>query len=322
MREVPTESPLVFAAMVLLSLPLAALFWKAFQRLGAEEPYQRKWWHFGYWSAFWTPQLRVLHAQVMRALLTGIAATMLFGIGVAGLLGIPLPPRGENGHSSRYPLEAQAQRQYPTPANTPSVPQAQAALLTKPGDAQTHLRLGHALYRAGEFVKAAAEFERTAKLEPEKPAAHFWLGYARMAAGQPENAIAAFQHLARHPALTPEEVSSAHLEIANCFAALGHEEKAAESYRKSLSYNPQQGIASLALGSYLAQQGKRDEAKQRFVDALRDLRDWSLRARAHADLGRLAEEDGDRQTAAREYRMALELDGHNQWARQRLAQVE
>jgi Flp pilus assembly protein TadD len=85
--------------------------------------------------------------------------------------------------------------------------------------------------------------------------------------------------------------------------------------------DPRNGNASFGLGALEAYHHRAARARHLFLVAARDAGSRHAFAKAHAALGRLAEDGGRVADAVKEYRQALRADGHNVWARSGLARV-
>jgi tetratricopeptide (TPR) repeat protein len=210
---------------------------------------------------------------------------------------------------------------HPAPADTLGLDRAETAQAAKPDGAKENLDLAFSYYKARAYADAAPAFDRAARLRPTDPAPLLYLAYTQMAVGALEPAITTLRWVTTLKGSPRDVISEAYLQIGNAEGALGRDEKAVAAYSKSLGNNPKNGLASLALGAWAAQNKRYGQARDFLIDAANDLPAGRYKAQAHAALGRLAEEQKDVKTAFVEYKKALALDEDNTWAKDGLKRV-
>jgi tetratricopeptide (TPR) repeat protein len=211
--------------------------------------------------------------------------------------------------------------EHPAPADTLGLDKAETAQAARPNGPKENLDLAFSYYKAKAYSDAASAFDRTARLMPNNPTPVLYLAYTQMAIGALEPAVTTLQRLTTLKGVSHDMISEAYLEIGNCEGALGRDDKAMEAFSKSLANNPKNGLASLALGAWAAQNKRYGQARDFLNDAANDLPPGRHKGQAHAALGRLAEEQKDVKTAWVEYKKAIALDQDNAWAKDGLKRV-
>jgi tetratricopeptide (TPR) repeat protein len=192
------------------------------------------------------------------------------------------------------------------------------ALTLAPGYLPARLRLGEALYEAGNLTESRDVFERLSREPATAPAAELGLGRIYAAEGRHDLAIA---HLQRALQLFPE-FGSAYYALALSYRALGRAEEARGALARHAQFGPRwpaiddpvraavstirdDAEASLQLGINRADAGDVAGAIAAHEAAL--ARDPSL-AKAHANLITLYGQRGDFAKAGEHYRAVLALD--------------
>lgn len=211
--------------------------------------------------------------------------------------------------------------EHPAPQGVANLDQAETAVADKPDDPKTNLDLAFAYYRNKAYADAARAFDKASQLLPKDPQPLLYLGYTQMAVGALDSSIKTFERVLAMKDIDRNILSEANLQIGNAYGALGNNEKAIAAFTQSLGNNPKQGLASLALGGWAAQNKRYDQAKDFFTDAANDLPAGRHKAQAYAGLGQLAETRKDTKTAIAEYKKALSLDGDNDWAKEGLGRL-
>lgn len=203
---------------------------------------------------------------------------------------------------------------HPAPEPVVGVDRAETDVAEKPDDPKRVLAMAYAYYKAKAFNDAAKAFERAARMLPQDPKPLLYLGYTQMAVGALDSGLKSFEQVLALKGVSRDTLSEAYLQIGNCRGARGETEQAIESFTKSLGNNPKQGLASLALGGWAAQNRRYNQAKDFLNDAVRDLPDGRHRAQAYAALGKIAESEKDAKAAVAFYKKALVIDPENTWA--------
>ena len=203
--------------------------------------------------------------------------------------------------------------EHPAPqGGVSNLDQAETALAETPDDPQKNPTYGALV----ESVDAARAFDKASQLLPNDPQPLLYLGYTQMAVGALESAVKTFERVLAMKGIDRNVLSEAHLQIGNAHGALGSTEKAITAFTQAIGNNPKNGLASLALGGWAAQNRRMDQARDFFTDAVNDLPAGRHKAQAHAGLGRLAEQSKDTKAAITEYKRALALDSENDWAKE------
>jgi adenylate cyclase len=131
--------------------------------------------------------------------------------------------------------------------------EADLALALEPNEAVTLANLGSMLRYGGRAKEAAALVERAIRLDPFHPPNYLeWLGDAYLFLGRYEECI---QVVERGTDLNPEFVAL-HVVAAECYAALGDEEKAKRAGANILRTNPRFTLRAFA--SYVPFSNERD----------------------------------------------------------------
>ena len=233
---------------------------------------------------------------------------------------LTVPPGPPSGAVSPAPVSDSARflaaivERVPAPPNPKSVDQLEGDSSAHPDDPAALKALGLAYYNAGGYLPAGTTLDRSLKQRPTDAEAMLFLGLAQL--GQGESTTAA-------ETLTKVATASNASIAARANAALGdlaYAEKkdadAAKLYALALKYDPTLGVAALALGALRAEAGKKPEAKVLFQSAVKGCPPGSLRSRAYASLGRLAQEAKDTVGAKSWANKALTEDPTNPWAKQ------
>ncbi len=211
--------------------------------------------------------------------------------------------------------------EHPAPEGISNLDKAETAVADKPDDPQRNLQLAFAYYQTKAYADAARAFDKASQLLPKDPHPLLYLGYTQMAVGALDSSMVTFERVLAMKDVDRNILSEAQLQIGNAQGALGNSEKAIAAFTQSLGYNPKNGLASLALGGWAAQNNRFDQARDFFTDAVKDLPAGRHKAQACAGLGRLAEARKDTKTAIVEYKSALAMDSDNTWAKEGLERL-
>lgn len=213
--------------------------------------------------------------------------------------------------------------EHPAPANLPSLDVAETARAAKPDGAKENLTLAYCYYQAKAFAQAAPAFERAVQLSPKDPTPYLYLGYTQMTAGALDSAVKTFDSVLNIPDISRDVLSLAYLNKGYALGALGKKQPAREAFVQALGNNTRQGLASLALGGFAAEQKQTTQARDFFADAARDLPPGRHQARAFAGLGLLSEQAGDVKAARAYYKQALAANKEDEdtWARDGLKRL-
>ena len=157
--------------------------------------------------------------------------------------------------------------------------------------------------------------ERALKIKPADAEAALFLGLARLGQGETKNATETLTKVIATPDAPKVVTARAHAALGDLAYDAKRDADADAHYAQALKLDPALGVAALALGALRAQAGKKPEAKLLFESAAKNLPPGSLRSRACAALGRLAEEAKDTVGAKSWAAKALINDPTNPWAK-------
>jgi len=164
---------------------------------------------------------------------------------------------------------------------------------------------GNACFAAGDFAGAAARFERSLELVPDRASTLANLGAARVRAGRPAEAIPVLeQALAREP---DDLHSSGHLGLA--YAAIGRHADALACHDRVLAVEPGHAASWLARGEALRFLERHDEALAAFERAIAI--DPTLAA-AWTSRGDILRDQGRLDDARRAYEAAIANGGNRE----------
>jgi choline-sulfatase len=164
-----------------------------------------------------------------------------------------------------------------------------------------HLSLGDVYLRQRQFDQAIGEYDAASLLNPQSADPLVAAAAALVEQDKPDQAAA---RLDRALALEPQspEVAVGRGRLAE---RQGRPADALALYESAVRLNPSYARARALLANVALRLGRLDAARTQFTELL------GLGfepARSHYGLGRVAESTGDRVTALREYRLALQLD--------------
>jgi protein O-GlcNAc transferase len=154
---------------------------------------------------------------------------------------------------------------------------------------------GERLRQSGKLDEALAAFEESAKLGPDRPETHNYLGVTHAALGQPQNAISAFR---KSISLRPD-YADPHNNLGLCL----EKERAIEEFETAIRLRPDFAGAYNNLGNALKDSDKLDQAIDAFRTAIRLKPGY---AQAMVGLAGALESRGDLEEAIAFYRRALD----------------
>jgi len=193
------------------------------------------------------------------------------------------------------------------------------AVRLAPDDPSYRFDLGQVLLELGRPEAAAAELRRAVELDPDMLLAHRRLADLEAEAGRPERAA---EHLARIAALDPPDTAS-RARLVMTLLGLGRQTEARGHLARLLAEQPPPDLPTrLQLASLLGNLGDLDGAERQFLAVLELGAEPAIEARAHALLGQLHLIQGRREEAAERFRDALRLDPTLAEARDGLRQAE
>lgn len=174
-----------------------------------------------------------------------------------------------------------------------------------------HTSMARLSERAGNIEHAVKHYEKALSMDDTSLEA--LMGYAHLhdRQGNFEQAVGFYRRaLEHHP-----EHAAAHNDLGLCLARSGQLEKAVAELQRAVSMQPGRKLYHNNLATVLAETDQRDEA----------LAHWSRAnglAIAHYNLGRVLQRKGLIDEAARQYRMALQVDGTLSQAGEALAATD
>jgi len=184
-------------------------------------------------------------------------------------------------------------------------------------DKQAHERLGLILARRGRFAQAIDAYREMAKVDPKDPAGYIGAGCAALGLRNYDQALAFFDWGLK---LTPQSPTLHELRGMTLYQ-LKRDDEALTAFKTALGTDPK-SIRSLGgIGDVHFRAGRLANAKSAYLDVLRF---YPASTRAHLQLGRIAQREGDMDAARAEWGKAA-LSGPNtpegREAIDRLAQV-
>jgi choline-sulfatase len=177
-----------------------------------------------------------------------------------------------------------------------------------PGCPEVPFSLALVYFGLKNYDAAIAADRRVLELNPNYAIAVLNLALAYQAAGRTDEAIASFHHTLE---LLPENVKAL-LSLAEIHYARGKRQTALEYYERAAKVVPQLALVQANIGTLAMEMSRLDLAETALREAER-LGD--SRPSLHYNLGVIAEERGDRASAAREYRaeVAAHPDAYKAW---------
>lgn len=169
-----------------------------------------------------------------------------------------------------------------------------------PDDALSRGELGHALIKAGRVDEGIDQYRSALALREEDAGMHNHLGTAYLRSGRVDEAIAEFR---RSIALKGNDVDS-HNNLGSAYLAKGMADKAAKEFEVVLALAPDSAETLNNLGLAYKSLNRLDDAVNCYQAALRLRPDVGG---LHYNLARVYEMKGLREQAAREMRMAQQL---------------
>lgn len=146
-----------------------------------------------------------------------------------------------------------------------ALPHLEAAARIRPEDPGSHLYLGMAYLRLRRPAEAAREFEITLELEQHHPAALNNLAAAYVQLERPDAAAAIFERIL---AAAPADVA-AHVNLGVIRMMQQRPQEAMRSFREALRIQPDLPQVHNNIGLILLNEGRKDEAIRSFEEALR-----------------------------------------------------
>jgi len=177
-----------------------------------------------------------------------------------------------------------------------------------------HADRGLSFFAAGEYDRAAAEFEEAALVAPGYAEGLINLGAAYRKLGRNDQAISAYRR-----ALNFKESGRARSNLAESLLAAGRIPEALREYRLALADEPDYTRIRTEYARALEQSGRREEAESQYRTVL-SVDSGNIAVRL--SLGVLLAQTGRAAEAAEQFRLVLELEPGNRAARHNLARLE
>ncbi|MDJ0951839.1 MAG: tetratricopeptide repeat protein [Alphaproteobacteria bacterium] len=155
------------------------------------------------------------------------------------------------------------------------------ALECKPAYAQALNNLGDSLRKLGRRQAAQQAFSRALELDPSLAQAELGLG---LIAKQADNMSEALVHFGRALALDPR-LAAAHSEMARVQLLMGDARAALANARAAVAIDPQSYQSHISLSAALAQDGRKAEANETSLKAVRFARSQFREFTGHEPLG-------------------------------------
>jgi tetratricopeptide (TPR) repeat protein len=170
-----------------------------------------------------------------------------------------------------------------------------------PDDPEAHFNLGNALRVVGRLDDAAGSYRRAVDIRPDLATAHLALGDVLQARGQLEAAAASYRGALE---IVPDK-AEAHSDLGAVLLGLGRLPEAVTHLRRALEIKPDFAAAHTNLGNAFRNLGQLDDALACHRRAL-ELQPGL--AEAAINLGNVLRDLGQSDAAAASYRRALEID--------------
>jgi tetratricopeptide (TPR) repeat protein len=177
--------------------------------------------------------------------------------------------------------------------------------------AETHFAAGQLADVQGSFDRAIVQYQAALKLRPNFPEALFRLGIDYMHLKQNPQAIATWKQYIK----ATNESANGYSNLGLAQQLAGDTAGAEESYRKGIERDPKNQHCRVNYGVMLAMQNRTSEATLQFQAVLTP-------AEVHYNLGSVYEQQGKLDEARAEYSEALKLDPKMRDAESRLASLK
>ena len=178
--------------------------------------------------------------------------------------------------------------------------------------AEIYSDYGFTMARLGKPEEALESYRKALELDPNCASAHFNLAVVAIQGGDLDEAESHYRS-----ALRVKPNAETYNGLGYVLAAKDRSDEAAAQFRKAIELSPQYVPAYNNLADLLAKEGKLEDAEFYYRASLRE----RPSAAVHTSLGAVLRKLGRTDAAAREFRMALELDPTQQKARRGLAAV-
>lgn len=183
-------------------------------------------------------------------------------------------------------------------------------------EAEEHFSKGHELLRDQKLDEALKEFEEAAKISPDTPIAHYWVGMAHFFKREPEMAIAKFKKVLDLEPKNYHALSMVGKILSFDKAKL---DEAINQLKKALAINPDYAEAHFDLGRIYALRGDMNRGMAEFSFIFRTEPKYAM---YHFELGRIFESMKAIDRAKKEYNRALQLDPNMSKANEALEKLK
>jgi tetratricopeptide (TPR) repeat protein len=201
------------------------------------------------------------------------------------------------------------------PSTTPSQERKGAKVTLSP-QAMEHLRKGHKLMSEQKLDEALKEFQETARLQPEAPQAHLWLGMAYVHRHDRAQAEQAFKKALE---LDPRNYQAMTMLGKLYTFERANLDEAQKYLQQALDESPENLEAHFDLGRIYAMKGDKEKASQEFNFIFAKEAEIG---RYHYEIGRMMETGGDNKGALTHYQRALVLNPRLAQASQEIQRLE
>lgn len=182
--------------------------------------------------------------------------------------------------------------------------------------AEEHFKKGHEFLKKQQLNEALKEFEKAAKISPDTPIAHYWVGMAYFFKREPERAIAKFKKVIE---IEPKNYHA----IAMIGKILSFDKAkldvAINQLHNALAINPDYAEAHFDLGRIYALKGDMNHAMAEFSFIFRTEPKYAM---YHLELGRIFESMKAFERAKKEYNRALQLNPNMTKAKEALKKLK
>lgn len=180
-----------------------------------------------------------------------------------------------------------------------------------PITAQTHVAAGQLAESQGDLAIAIEQYQKALEIDPKTSIAVYRMGivYSQMRAY--DKAIQSWQQYARMTNGSAESFAN----LGFCYELQGDKATAANTYNEGLAKFPQHQGLRVNYGLLLARGGDIDGARKQLAVVLSE-------AQVHYNLGSLYEQQGRKDLARQEYLQSIQADPNFLDARSRLATLD
>ncbi len=180
-----------------------------------------------------------------------------------------------------------------------------------PFTAATHFAAGQLAESQEAIASAVAHYQAALKIDPHHQASLFRLGILYTKQKSFTRAADAWKQYVKESNYDP----TAYANLGFCYELAGHNDDAEKSYQAGITRDHNNAACRVNYGLFLARAGRTDEATAQFKAVLPE-------AQVHYNLGSIYEQQGKREQAKIEFRQALQIDANLTDAKTRLAALD